>query len=393
MSSAEPSPGAHGPRRRLILVTHYFPAHGGGIERVAWEIARRLAATGRYEITWFASAVNPPPPDVPSGMRCTAVAACNFAERRLGLPFPLWSLTGLARMVGAVRHADAVHVHDCLYISNVVAALAAKVARRRLIVTQHVGMIPYRSLLLRALLALANRVLGKLVLGGATHGVFVSAAVRDYFRRFVVFRSTPLHIPNGVATDVFFPASVERRRALRRELGSEGTPLLLFVGRFVEKKGLWLLERLARRLPAARWVFAGWGPLDPAAWGLPNVAVRRHATPAELACLYQAADLLVLPSVGEGFPLVVQEAMACGTPALITDVTAAGAPEAAAVLLTEPLAPADAENRWARRIEELLASPEKLTALRSSVAEFAKGHWSWEGCAERYADLLQAPSP
>ena len=61
------------------------------------------------------------------------------------------------------------------------------------------------------------------------------------------------------------------------------------------------------------------------------MSVHRNLSQAELPPLYQAADLLVLPSVGEGFPLVVQEAMACGTPALVGDETAAGCPEAGAV--------------------------------------------------------------
>lgn len=380
-----------GPRMsfRLAMVTHYFPSHGGGIERVAWELARRLAASGACSVTWLASAIDPPPAQTPEGMRCVPVAACNVAERRLGFPFPLWSPVGLARVVSAVRRADTVHIHDCVYLPNLVAALAARLYGRRLVVTQHVGMVPYRNPLLRGLLALANRLLGRLVLGRAGQAVFVSAAVLDYFRRLVAFRRPPLYIPNGVDIQVFVPVSLERRRALRRGLAGEATPILLFVGRFVEKKGLRLLERLARRGAHARWVFAGAGPLDPVAWGLHNVVVRRNASADELARLYQAADLLVLPSVGEGFPLVVQEAMACGTPALVTDQTAAGAPEAAGVLLAEPLSPGDPEARWADRIETLLADPEKLVALRSRVAEFARAHWSWERCAARYAELLR----
>ena len=69
--------------------------------------------------------------------------------------------------------------------------------------------------------------------------------------------------------------------------------------------------------------------------------------------------------------------------ALWSEETAAGAPEARGLLLSEPL---DAE-RWAARISALLGSKE-LAALRPRVAAFAREHWSWERCAARYAELL-----
>lgn len=161
--------------------------------------------------------------------------------------------------------------------------------------------------------------------------------------------------------------------------------MLLFVGRFVEKKGLPLLKELARRFPDCAWAFVGWGPDDPALWGLPNVICLGSLPQREIAACYQAADLLVLPSVGEGFPLVVQEAMACGTPALISAETAGGYPPAGPLTYTVEPTPEEFE----RRLRAILAEPAALAARRAEVAAFARDHWDWERCADRYAEVLR----
>lgn len=369
---------------RIALITHYFPAHRGGVELVACALARELAARHGAEIEWHASDSDPPPA-IP-GVRCVPAKACNAIERRLGFPYPLWSPRALWRAGRAARRVDALHLHDCLYLPNLVAYVAARFAGRPVLVTQHVGMVPYRSAFLRVLLSAANRIFGRLVLGGATQVVFISDSVRRYFERFVRFRAPPLLLANGVDTAVFRPA--DKRQALRTELKvPEGALLFLFVGRFVEKKGLRVLHELAMRLQHVRWVFAGWGKLDPERWALPNVNVIRGRSSVELAPLYQAADLLVLPSVGEGFPLVVQEAMACGTPALIGAETAAGCPDAAELLLAEPAEGDDVVARWEQRLRQV--TPQALAVLRPSVAAFAAANWSWERCAARYAELFR----
>lgn len=372
---------------RIALVTHYYPAHRGGIELVAAEIARRLAANYDAEICWYASDCDRPP-SIP-GVACAPARACNAIERRLGVPYPLWWPGALRKVASAARAADAVHLHDCLYLPNLVAYVAARIAGRPVLVTQHIGMVPYRNPVLRALLFVAYHLLARIVLGGATQVVFVSESVRRYFLGFVRFKSPPVLVSNGVDTTVFHPVDDTRRMALRAELGARrDAPLLLFVGRFVEKKGLPVLKRLAERLPHARWLFAGWGPMDPERWGLPNVTVLRERSGAQLAALYQAADLLVLPSIGEGFPLVVQEAMACGTPALVGTDTAAGCPGTAAVLLGEDTAGRDVAARWERRIMELTGAASNLPNLRPLVAAYAAANWSWERCAGRYAEIL-----
>jgi glycosyltransferase involved in cell wall biosynthesis len=377
---------------RIALVTHYYPAHRGGIELVAAEIARRLAARHGAEVAWHASDCDPPPA-IP-GVSCVPARSCNAIEQHSGVPYPLWSPGALRRVAQAARAADVVHLHDCLYLPQLVACAAARLAGRPVIVTQHVGMVPYRNPLLRGALFVAYRLLARWVLGGAAQVVFVSDAVRRYFERFVRFKSPPALVANGVDSAIFHPIEASERAKLRAELGtSPQTPLFLFVGRFVEKKGLPVLRQLAERMADARWIFAGWGELDPERWGLPNVTVMRRRSGAELAPLFQAADLLVLPSTGEGFPLVVQEAMACGTPALIGTDTAAGCPEAADWLLAEDTAGRDVAARWERRLRELTRAAQRLADLRAPVAAYAVNHWSWDRCAERYAEIVRRCAP
>jgi glycosyltransferase involved in cell wall biosynthesis len=377
-----------GPPLRVTLVTHYYPAHRGGVERVAGQLAERLAAAGVASFDWHASDCDPAP--AAPGLTASPAGAWNGLERAAGVPYPLWSATALRRLARSCRESDVVHLHDCLYFPNLVAFLAARRARRPVLVTQHIGLVPYRNPLLRGTHRAANRMLGSLVLGGADQVVFESETVRRYFSALTRFRRPAALVQNGVDTERFRPVAADERRAHRLRLGiAVDKPLLLFLGRFVEKKGLPVLRELAQRVPRAHWLFAGWGPIDPAAWALPNATVVRSPGAEQLTALYQAADLLVLPSVGEGFPLSVQEAMACGTPALIGEDTAAGAPNSADVLPREPVGDAGTVPRWAARIEAFIGSA-ALEELRPRVAAFAREHWAWEQCVARYSELLRA---
>jgi glycosyltransferase involved in cell wall biosynthesis len=294
---------------RITPVTHYFPAHRGGIELVAAEIATHLAATHRARIAWHASDCDPPP-SIP-GVEAVPARSCNAVERRIGVPYPIWSAGALWRVGQAARAADVVHLHDCLYLPNLLTYAAARLAGRPVIVTQHIGMIPYRSPLLRALLTMAYRILGRIVLGGASQVVFVSDSVRRYFSGFVRFKAPPLLVANGVDTSVFHPLDEETRAALRLQLGVEGDTVAALVGRFVEKKGI---PALPTRGTAARGAMDVWlGPL----WTR-EIAAERRGVSRSLGRRPRSRTRRrppVLPSVGEAFPS--QEAMACGTPALV----------------------------------------------------------------------------
>jgi phosphatidylinositol alpha-1,6-mannosyltransferase len=371
---------------RILLVTHYYSTHAGGIEIVAGSLAERLAATHR--VVWAASDCDSPP-GVGGRLRLLPMRSLNVIERLTGLPFPLWGVGSLVRLWRESADADVIHLHDIAYVGNWMAFVYAWLRRKPVLVTQHVGFIPYRSAILRVALRLLHRTVGRWMLGRASQVVFISPAVRGYFGEFVTFRRRPELVWNGVDTDTYVRATGGDRERERTALGLDpARPVLLFVGRFVEKKGLRVLEALARRMEDVTWAFAGWGPIDPDAWNAPNVRVFRDRRGPGLVPLYHAADLLVLPSVGEGLPLVIQEAMSCGIPVLTGEDTACAVDAPPGIVFACAVGGAETVDAWATALRRIVADLHTQTDIPRAVAEFARSRWSWRAAADTYSELF-----
>jgi glycosyltransferase involved in cell wall biosynthesis len=134
-----------------------------------------------------------------------------------------------------------------------------------------------------------------------------------------------LVIPFGIEERVASEQVLRRADAVRK---AEGCPIVLFVGRLVPYKGVDVLLEAMRAIPAVA-LLVGEGPERAAlqrtaeALGVADrVRFLGEVSHDELAALYRACDLLVLPSVTrqEAFGVVLLEAMACGKPVVSTDL-------------------------------------------------------------------------
>jgi glycosyltransferase involved in cell wall biosynthesis len=363
---------------RILTVTHYQPPHRGGIEMVAAALAERYRAAG-HEVVWLASDL-PPVPAQPGQVR---VPAWNGLEERLGVPYPIWDPRAVAVVRRWVDWCDVVHCHDCLYLGTVLALTRARRRRKPVLLTQHVGPVPYGSVVLRAAQRLAYATIGRYVHSTVDQVVFISHTVSEWFRRRTAYRRPPRFIANGIDAALFQYGDAAARRAARQRLGlSPDQRVLLFVGRFVDKKGLPIVKQLVCHYPDVLFLLIGEGPIDPRKWQYDNVVVRSFQPQRLLPEYYWASDACLLPSSGEGFPLVVMEAMACGTPTIIpTETFAAWNHGREYFLVSEPTATSIAAL-LGQRLSVL------ATVDREAISTYARSQWDWSRVAQEYLSIL-----
>jgi glycosyltransferase involved in cell wall biosynthesis len=380
---------------KILMASHYFASHKGGVEIVA-EALFHAFTEKNLEVIWMASDSTPPPEAV-GRSRAVSLPVFNFVEDQIGLPFPIPTIGALRKIVREARNADVLILHDCLYLNNIAAFLAAQWRGIPTIVIQHIGFISYRNYVLNVCMSLSNAIVTRPMLSCAAQVVFISETIRRFFGE-LRFKSSPQVIFNGVDTDLFRKLEgSETIPALRRRYGlPEDGPLILFVGRFVEKKGIAALKRMVCQRPEWTWAFAGWGPLDPANWNAANVRVLSSLQGSSMAALYRCCDLLVLPSIGEGFPLVVQEALASGIPVVCGEETLGADPVMREVVGGAPVFLGD-DGATARvflsAIDDMFASDEGLNNKSVQRRAFAVSRYSWHSATEKYLEIISRLVP
>ena len=240
------------------------------------------------------------------------------------------------------------------------------------------------------------RIPGRMIRWAASQAgavVAVSQALKEKLAALGVERERIHVLRNGVDLELFHP---ENRNALRAELQLR-VPTLLSVGNLLGFKGHGVVIEALSLLREYELVIAGDGP-DRAAFEAlarecgvsARVRFVGSLSQQDLRRYYCAADALVLASSREGWPNVLLEAMACGTPVIATEV--GGVPEIVTsrnggTVLKERSAPA-----LARAVRELLARPPERTATRRFAEQFGWGATT-RGQLQLFRQVLAANSP
>jgi glycosyltransferase involved in cell wall biosynthesis len=205
-------------------------------------------------------------------------------------------------------------------------------------------------------------------------------------------------VPNGADAEVFLPRDpVEARRRLGIP---EGGPVVSYVGKLVPRKGVdTLIESMgvlaAREGGAPHLVMAGIGPMRESLeqraseLGVADRITWLGKVPHDdVGWVMSTGDVFILPSLSEGLPTVVCEAMACGLPVVATAVD--GTPE----IVDEPatgllVQPHDIDG-IAAALSRLLDDPALRAQMGAEALRRSAADYTWAANARRMEDVYTA---
>ena len=378
---------------RILFISYELPPIGGGGGRAVWQIARRLAARGHRAAVLTS---------VFQGLRSfeemegVEIHRIRVRRKSAGACPPSEMLSVMLRSVpAAVRVA-------CEFRPSVVCAFfgvpggpAAWWLKRSCglpyVLSLRGSDVPRPQLARYQRLHRMTRPFLRRLYRDAAAVVAVSGALRDAANR--VTPGLPIRvIPNGVDPAVF------RSRQEKRDAATEKH--VLFVGRLQEFKGV---QHLIRALPIVeaeldarvRLTIVGAGPfltrLESLADRIKSQGTRWHVQftgwldTDQVRTFYESAAVLVLPSLVEGHPNVILEAMAMGVPCVATDVPGTNEilQDGCQGFLVRPEAP----QAIADAILKVLSDDGRRRAM-SNAARTRAEQFSWDRVASEYEDVL-----
>ena len=360
------------PRRIAIIATKM---DSGGTVNVAVQLATGLRDRGHDVQIWFLYVSRP-----------TLVGRPGIHAIFPGKPRGPFDYARIAKRVfAALRSFRPDAVHAIMPLGNVVGLTAARVAGcRSRVASQHQ---PYRSL--RPAIARLDMIAGKT--GVYSANVAVSESVRSSFAGHPQrYRDQVVVIPNGVQERL----STLSPQAARASFGLPAAAALVgTLGRLAPEKNHAFLLKLLVALPQVHLAIGGAGELEgdlrrtAAELGVEARVHLLGQVPAErIPDLMRALDIFLFPSIFEGMPIALLEAMMAGLPIVASDIPPTREVAAGCATLIETAT----SGPWEAEIRRLLDDAEARGALGLAARARAKDFTN-DAMIDAYERLLLAP--
>lgn len=410
---------------RVVILTTYFAPIIGGVESTAERLARYLLRAGHADTCVLTKRLSPERPTLPDDERLDGLRVVRIGPYGDRSPSGKWRLIPAATR-WLLAHREEYDVVACIDYRGIgIAGLLARSITKRPVLfqaqttgvlsagnadpaLQRLGIAP-GTVTGRAVKSLVTR-----LYASADAFACIAHEIERETREAGVPRERIHFLPNPVDTDRFRPPTDAERGVLRAAYGvGDDRVVVAFAGRLSREKGLSeLLD--AWQMQAAR----GWadGPSGPHAqvplllvagpdmpghaWNLGQSArafVAQHHLESsvrfigplrDVAPLYQAADVAVVPSHFEALGLSALEALACGTPVIASAV--GGLLDFMQDEVNGALCPPRDAGAIADRLGRLVRDADRRRQMSSRARATVEGTYSERVVLARFVEVLRA---
>jgi glycosyltransferase involved in cell wall biosynthesis len=276
---------------------------------------------------------------------------------------------------------DIIHCHD--YKSNFMGLLAAAGLKIKRVTTNHLWTSD--TLALRF-----YEFIDSLLINFYHRIIAVSERIEAEVGAVCFNKKNIVLIHNGIDTESFRP-SRDHDPQLRAGFGfGEKDIVIGMIGRLTPQKGHSHMLEAMRDIPDAKLLIAGSGPLEEE---LKELARRLYVDDRvvfagvrrDILAIYNMIDIFAMPSLDEGLPLALLEAMACEKPVVVSSV---GAVPSVIVHLYNGLMPAPGNSKQlAGMINSLIKDPDLARNISKQARDTVVNSFSAEVMGDRYIDV------
>jgi glycosyltransferase involved in cell wall biosynthesis len=373
---------------KVLMALDYYRPNISGLTLYVESLAKGLAGRGHDDtILTHAPTAGLPPEETDGGVRVVRAPVLARAGKALISP----AILGAARR--ELARSDVLHLHSPL-VNAVPMSLAGCRARVPIVVTYHCDLKPPPGVVQRVIETLARASQDFALARAHT----IVTYTEDYARHTPSLAKRISRV-RWILPPVVAPSVTGRSPdEIRAQYGIRGGPVLLFLGRFAEEKGLSYLvaalPEIRRRFPRTALVLAGEKDRVPGetvgerlapllAHPDSGVVATGSVPPERVGDLFRIADLLVLPSTNstESIGLVQIEAMLEGVPVVASDLPGVRQP----VRMTGmgEIAPVGDSAGLARQIVRVLESPKSYSRPREEI----RSTFSMDRTISEYEDV------
>lgn len=305
---------------------------------------------------------------------------------------------GMLRLGKKIKEFDVIHTHN----EHSFAAMAATYFRRKidapLILTCH-GQLIFGNKIADYFERIYSRIIGRKIFKIVDHIITLSSSDKQYVSSFGIDLDKIGILPNAIDSEEMFKLNQNFENfdsdAFIQKYRLDGKRIILFVGPVIRRKGVeYLIKAIPTVLKDGRdditFVLVGGGDfLDKTRQLIKMINMEDHVvltgiiSDHELIKFYKCADLFVLPSLSEGVPTSILEAMYFGLPVVATDIPGVKDHFKDVALLVPP----KNEDRLAEAIIRLLDDKELTRRLSKTGGELVKSRYTWDAVAREYEKI------